>query len=108
MLQLVTPQDLLKYGLIPEFIGRLPIVASLHSLDREALIDILTKPKNALVKQYTKLFEMDGVQLIIEDDALQAIADKALERKTGAGLRSIMEESLTDVMYDIPSRRMLK
>jgi ATP-dependent Clp protease ATP-binding subunit ClpX len=106
LLQLVTPQDLLKYGLIPEFIGRLPIVASLHSLDREALIDILTKPKNALVKQYTKLFEMDGVQLIIEDDALQAIADKALERKTGArGLRSIMEESLTDVMYDIPSKK---
>ena len=106
LLQLVTPQDLLKYGLIPEFIGRLPIVASLHSLDREALIDILTKPKNALVKQYTKLFEMDGVQLIIEDDALQAIADKALERKTGArGLRSIMEESLTDVMFDIPSKK---
>lgn len=106
LFQLVTPQDLLKFGLIPEFIGRLPIVASLHSLDRAALIDILTKPKNALVKQYTKLFEMDGVQLIIEDDALEAIADKALERKTGArGLRSIMEESLIDVMYDIPSKK---
>lgn len=106
LFQKSTPQDLLKYGLIPEFIGRMPIVVSLHSLDRAALIDILTKPKNALVKQYTKLFEMDGVQLIIEDDALEAIADKALERKTGArGLRSIMEEALTDVMYDIPSKK---
>lgn len=106
LFQQVTPQDLLKYGLIPEFIGRLPIVASLHSLDREALIEILTKPKNALVKQYTKLFEIDGVQLIIEEEALHAIADKALERKTGArGLRSIMEETLIDVMYDIPSKK---
>ncbi len=106
LFQKSTPQDLLKYGLIPEFIGRLPIVVTLHSLDRAALIDILTQPKNALVKQYTKLFEMDGVQLVIEDEALEAIADKALERKTGArGLRSIMEEALTDVMYDIPSRK---
>jgi len=106
LFQMVTPQDLLKYGLIPEFIGRLPIVAALHSLDRAALIDILTKPKNALVKQYVKLFEMDGVQLIIEEEALHAIADKALERKTGArGLRSIMEEILTDVMYEIPSKK---
>jgi len=102
----VTPQDLLKYGLIPEFIGRLPIVASLHSLDRQALIDILTKPKNALVKQYKKLFEIDGVELVMEEDALHAIADKALERKTGArGLRSIMEEILTDVMFEIPSKK---
>jgi len=106
LFQMVTPQDLLKYGLIPEFIGRLPIVASLHSLDRAALIDILTKPKNALVKQYTRLLEMDGVQLIIEEEALHAIADKALERKTGArGLRSIMEEILTNVMYEIPSKK---
>lgn len=106
LFQMVTPQDLLKYGLIPEFIGRLPIVASLHSLDRAALIDILTKPKNALVKQYMRLFEMDGVQLIIEEEALHAIADKALERKTGArGLRSIMEEILTNVMYEIPSKK---
>lgn len=106
LFQLVTPQDLLKYGLIPEFIGRLPIIASLHTLDRQALIEILTKPKNALVKQYEKLFEMDGVQLEIEEEALYAIADKALERKTGArGLRAIMEEILTDVMYDIPSRK---
>jgi len=106
LFQLVTPQDLLKYGLIPEFIGRLPIVASLHSLDRDTLIDILTKPRNALVKQYKKLFEIDGVELVIEEEALQAIADKALERKTGArGLRSIMEEILIDVMYEIPSKK---
>jgi len=106
LFQMVTPQDLLKYGLIPEFIGRLPIVASLHSLDRDTLIDILTKPRNALVKQYKKLFEIDGVELVIEEDALQAIADKALERKTGArGLRSIMEEILTEVMYEIPSKK---
>lgn len=106
LLQQVTPQDLLKFGLIPEFIGRLPIVASLHSLDRNALIEILTKPRNALVKQYKKLFEMDGVELVMEEEALHAIADKALERKTGArGLRSIMEEILTDVMYEIPSKK---
>lgn len=106
LFQQVTPQDLLKYGLIPEFIGRLPIVASLHSLDRDALIEILTKPRNALVKQYKKLFEIDGVELVIEECALHAIADKALERKTGArGLRSIMEEILTDVMYEIPSKK---
>lgn len=106
LFQQVTPQDLLKYGLIPEFIGRMPIVASLHSLDRDALIEILTKPKNALVKQYKKLFEIDGVELEIEEEALHAIADKALERKTGArGLRSIMEEILTDVMYEIPSKK---
>jgi len=106
LFQLVLPQDLLKYGLIPEFIGRMPIVVSLHSLDREALIDILTKPKNALVKQYKKLFELDGVELEIEEEALHAIADKAMERKTGArGLRAIMEEIMMDVMYDIPSKR---
>ncbi len=106
LFQQVTPQDLLKYGLIPEFIGRMPIVASLHTLDRSALIEILTKPKNALVKQYARLFEIDGVILEIEEEALHAIADKALERKTGArGLRAIMEETLTDVMYDIPSQK---
>ena len=106
LFQLVTPQDLLKYGLIPEFIGRLPIISSLHSLDRDALIDILTKPRNALVKQYKRLFEMDEVELIFEEEALHAIADKALERKTGArGLRSIIEEALTDVMFDIPSKK---
>ena len=98
------PQDLLKFGLIPEFVGRLPIIATLRELDRNALIDIMTKPKNALVKQYKKLLEMDGVDLEFTDDALEAIVDKAIERKTGArGLRSIMEETMRDVMYDIPS-----
>jgi len=101
----VNPQDLLKYGLIPEFVGRLPVVVSLNPLDKEALVDILTKPRNALVKQYKKLFEMDGVQLEVSDEALEAIADKAIERKIGArGLRAIMEEIMLDVMYDIPSR----
>ena len=98
------PQDLLKFGLIPEFVGRLPIIATLRELDRNALIDIMTKPKNALVKQYKKLLEIDGVDLEFTPDALEAIVDKAIERKTGArGLRSIMEETMRDVMYDIPS-----
>lgn len=98
------PEDLLKFGLIPEFVGRLPIVATLHELDRKALIDIVTKPKNALVKQYKKLFEIDGVELEFEPEALEIIVDKAIERKTGArGLRSIIEEIMRDVMYDIPS-----
>ncbi len=102
--QHVNPSDMVKYGLIPEFVGRLPVMVPLHALDRSALIDILTKPKNALVKQYERLFELDGVKLEIEDDALDAIADKALERKTGArGLRAIMEEIMMDVMYDIPT-----
>jgi len=100
----VVPQDLLKYGLIPEFVGRLPVVVTLSQLDKKALIDILTKPKNALVKQYKRLFELDGVQLEVEDDALEAIADRAIERKIGArGLRAIMEDIMLDVMYDIPS-----
>ena len=100
----MSPQDLLKYGLIPEFVGRLPVIVSLGQLDKEALIQILTEPRNALVKQYKKLFEMDGVQLEVEDGALEAIADKALERKIGArGLRAIIEEIMLDVMYDIPS-----
>ena len=100
----ILPQDLLKFGLIPEFVGRLPIVASLDGLTKEALIDIVTKPKNALVKQYKKLVELDGVELEFKDDALEAIVDKALERNTGArGLRSIIEEIMRDVMYDIPS-----
>ncbi len=98
------PQDLLKFGLIPEFVGRLPIVATLEGLTKEALIDIVTKPKNALVKQYKKLVELDGVELEFNNDALEAIVDKALERNTGArGLRSIIEEIMRDVMYDIPS-----
>ena len=98
------PQDLLKFGLIPEFVGRLPIVATLRDLDRKALIEIVTKPKNALVKQYKKLFEIDGVELEIKEDALELIVDKAIERKTGArGLRSIIEEIMRDIMYEIPS-----
>ena len=98
------PQDLLKYGLIPEFIGRLPIITTLRDLDKEALKKILVEPKNALVKQYKKLFEIDGVDLEIKDDAIEAIVDKAIELKTGArGLRSIIEEIMTDIMYEIPS-----
>jgi len=99
------PEDLIKFGLIPEFIGRLPIVASVTSLDKEALVKILTEPRNALVKQYQKLFEMDGVELEFTDDAMEAVADQAILRGTGArGLRAIMEEVLQPVMYDIPSR----
>ena len=98
------PQDLLKFGLIPEFVGRLPIIATLEELDRNALIDIVTKPKNALVKQYKKLFEMDNVELEFEPEALGLIVDKAIERKTGArGLRSIIEEIMRDIMFEIPS-----
>ncbi|HEX2946027.1 MAG TPA: ATP-dependent Clp protease ATP-binding subunit ClpX [Clostridia bacterium] len=100
----ILPQDLLKYGLIPEFVGRLPVIVTLGSLDREALIKILTEPKNALVKQYQKLFEMDDALLEFDQEALNAIADKALARNTGArGLRAIIEEIMLDVMYDIPS-----
>ena len=98
------PQDLLKFGLIPEFIGRLPVVATLKELDKEALAKILVEPKNSLVKQYKKLFEIDGVELVFEDEAISAIVDKAVERKTGArGLRSIIEEIMTDIMFEIPS-----
>lgn len=101
----VQTEDLLKYGLIPEFIGRLPIIVSLDPLDEDALIKILKEPKNSLVKQFKKIFEMDNVELDIEDEALIEVAKKAIERKTGArGLRGILEETLMDVMYDIPSR----
>ncbi|MDG5468213.1 MAG: ATP-dependent Clp protease ATP-binding subunit ClpX [Desulfuromonadales bacterium] len=101
----VEPGDLLKYGLIPEFIGRLPIVATLDELDEEALVRILSEPKNALVKQYQKLFDMEGVDLRFSDGALVAVAAEALKRKTGArGLRSILENAMLDVMYDIPSQ----
>ncbi len=104
LLHKVLPEDLLKHGLIPEFIGRLPVVVSLESLDEEALVSILSKPKNALVKQYIKLLEMDGVTLTFDDDALREIAKEALKRKTGArGLRSILEGIMRDVMYEIPS-----
>ncbi len=98
------PQDLLKFGLIPEFVGRLPIIATLEELDRDALIEILTKPKNALIKQYKKLFAMDNVELEFDDEAIGLIVDKAIERKTGArGLRSIIEEIMRDIMFEIPS-----
>ncbi len=99
----VEPEDLLKFGLIPEFVGRLPVIATLHDLDEEALIEILTEPRNALVKQYQKLFEMEDVKLEFTDDALSAIAQRAIARKTGArGLRSIMEAILLDPMFDLP------
>ncbi len=103
------PQDLLKFGLIPEFVGRLPVVAALRPLDEKALINILTEPKNALVRQYKKLFEMDGVKLQINEDAVGAIARKAMEQKTGArGLRSILESILLDIMFDIPNDKTVK
>lgn len=101
----VMPEDLLKFGLIPEFIGRLPVITTVSNLDRSALIQILSKPKNALVKQYQKMFQLDGVELLFDDDALDSIADQALERGTVArGLRAIMEEVLLPVMFDLPSR----
>ena len=104
VLREVEPEDLIKYGLIPEFVGRLPVVATLEELDEPAMIRILTEPKNALTKQYQKLFGMEGVELEFRDDALDAIAKKALARKTGArGLRSILEHSLLDTMFDLPS-----
>ena len=100
----VEPQDLIKYGLIPEFVGRLPVVATLEELDEDALIQILTEPKNALTKQYEKLFDMEGCEIEFREDALRAVAKKAMERKTGArGLRTIMEQILLDTMYDLPS-----
>ncbi len=103
--KLIQPEDLLKFGLIPEFIGRLPVIVTLEELSEDALIRIIKEPKNALLKQYKRLFKMDNVELTVEDEAIQAIARKALERKTGArGLRSIFEKAMTDVMYEIPSR----
>ena len=106
ILRNILPEDLLKFGLIPEFVGRVPIIVTLHGLDEPALLRILTEPRNALVKQYKRLFEMDNVELVIEEDALKAVAQKALERKTGArGLRAILEKVMMDVMFDIPSRQ---
>ena len=105
----ILPQDLLKFGIIPEFIGRLPIIATLKELDREALIQITTEPKNALVKQYKKLLQMDDVELEFEREALEAIVDKAIERKTGArGLRAIIEDIMRDIMFDIPSNEKIE
>ncbi len=100
------PQDLVKFGLIPEFVGRLPVITTVDPLTHEAYVDIMTKPKNALIKQYKKLFEMDGVDLQFEDEAIQAIVDKAIERKTGArGLRAILEETMRDIMFEIPTNK---
>ena len=103
MFQDLEPEDLLKFGLIPEFVGRLPVIATLTDLDEDALITILTKPKNALVKQYQRLFELENTKLTFTEDALTAIANSAIKRKTGArGLRSIMEGILLDTMFDLP------
>jgi ATP-dependent Clp protease ATP-binding subunit ClpX len=108
MLKVVEPEDLVRYGLIPEFVGRLPVIATLEELDEEALVQILTEPKNSLTKQYSKLFELDEVDLDFREDALVAVAKKAMERKTGArGLRSILESVLLDTMYDVPSMKNL-
>jgi ATP-dependent Clp protease ATP-binding subunit ClpX len=104
VLKQMLPQDLLKFGMIPEFVGRLPIIATLESLTKEALVDILTKPKNSLIKQYTKLVELDGVELEFEPEAIDSMVNQAIERNTGArGLRSIIEALMRDVMFDIPS-----
>jgi len=105
VLRQILPQDLLKYGLIPEFVGRIPVIATLDSLDKNALIRILTEPRNALVKQYQKMFELDDVLLEFKEGSLQAVAEEAIKRNTGArGLRAIMEEILLDVMFELPSR----
>jgi len=108
-LKKLEPEDLVRYGLIPEFIGRLPIIATLQELDEDALMTILTQPKNALVKQYQRLLKLDGVDLEIREDALRAVAEKAMARKTGArGLRSILENALLDTMYELPSKEGVK
>ncbi|MFN2388106.1 MAG: ATP-dependent Clp protease ATP-binding subunit ClpX [Actinomycetota bacterium] len=105
ILENVLPEDLLKYGLIPEFVGRLPVLTHVHNLDKDALVKILTEPKNALIKQYRRFFEFDGVELEFSDDALEAVAEQSMLRGTGArGLRAILEEVLLNVMYDLPSR----
>jgi ATP-dependent Clp protease ATP-binding subunit ClpX len=104
-LQLVEPEDLLRYGLIPELVGRLPVMVSLHDLDEDAFVEILTRPKNALVKQYTKMFELEGVGLTFDPKSLRATARKTIERGTGArGLRAVLERVMTDIMFDLPSR----
>jgi ATP-dependent Clp protease ATP-binding subunit ClpX len=105
MLALVEPEDLLKYGLIPELVGRMPVVATLDSLNEDALVDILTKPKNAITRQYQRFFDMENVRLNFEPEALRAIARIALSRGTGArGLRAVLEDAMLDIMYDIPSQ----
>src|SRR5439155_11670462 len=105
LLRQLAPEDLLKFGLIPEFVGRLPVVGAVSNLDKEALVRILVEPKNAVIKQYKRMFELDNVELEFSDDALEAVAEQALLRGTGArGLRAILEEVLLNVMYDLPSR----
>lgn len=109
LLERLEPQDLLRFGLIPEFVGRLPVTATLHELDEEALVDILRKPKNAIVRQYQKLFSMENVKLKFTEDALRAVARQALERKSGArGLRAILEDAMMDIMFEVPSRSDVK
>jgi len=109
LLEKSEPEDLLKFGLIPECVGRLPVIATLHELNEDALIDILTKPKNSLVRQYQKLFEMDGVKIKFTRGALVAVARQALERNSGArGLRAILEAAMLEIMYDVPSRTGIK
>jgi ATP-dependent Clp protease ATP-binding subunit ClpX len=109
LLEQVQPEDLLKFGLIPEFVGRLPVIATLHELNEDALIDILTKPKNAIAKQFSRLFDMDGVKLSFSDKALKAVANQALKRNAGArGLRAILEHAMLDIMYEVPSQRGVK
>jgi ATP-dependent Clp protease ATP-binding subunit ClpX len=108
-LELVEPQDLIKYGLIPEFVGRLPVVGTLHELDKTALIQILTQPRNAITKQYQRLFEYENVKLRFTDDALEAIAEMALQRKIGArGLRMIIEDLMLDMMYTLPGQKKIR
>jgi ATP-dependent Clp protease ATP-binding subunit ClpX len=105
----VQPQDLIKYGLIPEFVGRLPVVATLHDLDKPALVEILTQPKNAIIRQYQRMFDYENVKLRFTDDALEAIADLAIQRKIGArGLRMIIEDLMLDLMYNLPSMKKVK
>jgi ATP-dependent Clp protease ATP-binding subunit ClpX len=109
LLSQARPQDLLQYGLIPEFIGRLPAVVTLHELDQQSLIDILTKPKNALIKQYSRLFEIENVKLTFSDAALAAVAKEAMERASGArGLRAILEGAMLDIMYELPGQTNVK
>ena len=109
MFKQVLPQDFVKFGLIPEFIGRVPVSVGLDLLDEDALVRILTEPKNAITKQYKKLFEMDNVELEFEEDAIRAIAKRSVERKTGArGLRAIMEETMMDTMFEIPSESLVR
>jgi ATP-dependent Clp protease ATP-binding subunit ClpX len=106
---MVQPEDLVKYGMIPEFLGRLPVIATLHELNEESLIRILKEPKNALIKQYQKLFEMEGVNLRFTDSALSAVSKEAIKRKSGArGLRAIMEGCMLDIMYELPSLENVK